>query len=441
MSRLTVDLKCLSLRGAAVVALVVGTMVGCERGTTTAAPGPSTQPAPVSVSVSPIERVSANRTVDVVGTLFADQDVLISAKVPGRIISLQGDVGDRLPPGAILAEIDPTDYRMAVEMRTFALRQALADLDLTELPAGEFDPSKVPTVERARFELDNAQARLERVRKLFEVPQPLIPEQDFADRKTEAEVARRNLEVAELAARSLLAQARTRDSERAAAVQRLADATIRTPTAAAGGVGPDAMYAIAERRVSVGEYVREGDPLFRVVSDTTIRFRGAVAERFGPQVSLGQPVLLRIDGQSAEFTGKIARISPAIDTSNRTFQIEADFPNATRLLRPGAFGRAKIVVGESSGNARVPAAAVVSFAGIDRVYAVSAGKAVEIPVTRLPTPTSFPPNTVLLAGIPAEVTSVVTSGTARLARNVAVTVVDRPTTAATTAPSTPESRR
>jgi RND family efflux transporter MFP subunit len=426
----------------AMVALLAAAVAGCDNASSAGGSAPGGSAPPTQVGLSRVEWLTVDRTVEAVGSLFADQDAVISAKVSGRLLAVTGDVGDRFPADTVLAQIDPVDYRMAVQQREFALKQTLAELGLSALPGSDFDPQTVPTVARARFEVDNALARLERVRKLFEVPQPLIPEQEFTDRKTEYEVARRNLEVAELAARSLLAQARTRDAERAAAEQRLMDATIRTPPAVPGSPGEaSAEYAIAERRVTVGEYVREGDPLFRIVRDSTIRFRASVAERFSSELQLDQQVRLHVEGRPREFVGRVARISPAIDPVTRTFQIEADFVNADRQLRPGAFGRARIVVGQQSGVARVPAAAVVSFAGIDRVYSVADGKAVEHRVTKVPEPNPADPATasagplvsagaspfpstrgILVQGLPPEITEVVTQGAQRLSRGVLVTI-------------------
>src|SRR5690606_14920775 len=67
----------------------------------------------------------------------------------------------------------------------------------------------------------------------------------------------------------------------------------------------------------------------------------------------------------------------------RMFQIEATVDNAARRLRPGSFARGTITVGERSGVVYVPRASVVSFAGLDKVYTVADGKAVEHTVTLL----------------------------------------------------------
>jgi len=55
------------------------------------------QPAPVRLAAARAGPVQ--RYVDVVGTLFGDEEATVSAKVPGRIVQVARDVGDRVAPG------------------------------------------------------------------------------------------------------------------------------------------------------------------------------------------------------------------------------------------------------------------------------------------------------------------------------------------------------
>ncbi|HWP41425.1 MAG TPA: biotin/lipoyl-binding protein, partial [Tepidisphaeraceae bacterium] len=167
-------------------------------------------PEPISVQVAPVRTGPLERVVEVVGTLWGDEHVTLGAKVPGRVRDIFVDVGDRVGPGQPLAQIDPADYELAVEQKQMELKEALAKLGLSELPDEHFDVASVATVQRARFQAANAQARLERARVLFQAKPPLISEQDYADLETACQVAQRDHAVAELEARSQLALARSR---------------------------------------------------------------------------------------------------------------------------------------------------------------------------------------------------------------------------------------
>jgi RND family efflux transporter MFP subunit len=242
------------------------------------------------------------------------------------------------------------------------------------MPPNDFDLRSVATVERAQYQAENAKARLERSRKLFEQKPPLISEQDFADLQTAYDVAVRDAEVARLDAKSSLAAARSRESDLRVAEQTLADTQIHAP------VLPDARtYAVAQRTVSVGEYVSAGTPAFRLVLDNVVKFRAALPEREAGTLRAGQKVTLRATGQDETLQGTVTRVSPSIDLTTRTFQIEATFDNASGRLRPGAFVRGTVVTGEDADVAIVPQSAVTSFAGLNKVYTMRGGKAVDHP--------------------------------------------------------------
>jgi cobalt-zinc-cadmium efflux system membrane fusion protein len=56
-------------------------------------------------------------------------------------------------------------------------------------------------------------------------------------------------------------------------------------------------------------------------------------------------------------------------------------PNESAALRPGAFAKADIVLAGDLRVVTVPAAAVVTFAGVEKVLTVDKGRAVEVRVT------------------------------------------------------------
>ena len=201
-----------------------------------------------------------------------------------------------------------------------------------------------------------------------------------------------------LTARSLLADARALQSELAQEQQRLADTTIRAPkageeaksqatTAPSGGGAADGAatqppkpisYAVASRQTSIGEYVREGTPLFRLVADSPVKFRAQVAERFLGQVKVGQGVRVKVQAYPDTFAGTVTRISPAVDMASRAFQVEMLLPNEDGRLQPGSFARGAILTRVDPEVTLVPSDAVVTFAGVSKVFTVDEqNKAVE----------------------------------------------------------------
>jgi multidrug efflux pump subunit AcrA (membrane-fusion protein) len=74
----------------------------------------------------------------------------------------------------------------------------------------------------------------------------------------------------------------------------------------------------------------------------------------------------------------VARISPALDPRNRTLLVEIELGNPDLALRPGAFAAADIVVDPDRQALTIPAEAVMTFAGVDKVMEVREGVAHEV---------------------------------------------------------------
>jgi RND family efflux transporter MFP subunit len=123
--------------------------------------------------------------------------------------------------------------------------------------------------------------------------------------------------------------------------------------------------------------VAAGAPVVSIVTIHPLRLRLPVPERPALRVRAGQTVRLRVDQEQTVHTGRVARISPAIDETSRTLLVEAEIPNPNGVLRPGAFVRAEILTDTEQNAVFVPPSALVTFAGIERVLSVAEGKAVE----------------------------------------------------------------
>jgi RND family efflux transporter MFP subunit len=418
-----------TLSAAAVVAMTM-LLSACERKTEAHTARAATT---VPVQLKPVQLLPVQRFVDVVGTLFGDEETVVSAKVPGRIIALYKDVGDLVSPGEPLVQVKQNDYQLAVNKAQLAMEEGLAKLGLKELPSKDFDVSKVPTVVKARLQRENADAKLKRGKKLFESKPPLMSEQDFSDLETALSVAKSDYDVELLTAQTLVAQVWSFKGDLDIANQRLTDATTRAPSTADattqpvenGEIPKDAhKYVVTARYVNLGELVKEITACYRLVDDTPIKLRAMVPERYVSEIKVGQKVRTKVEAYpDVDFWGAVSRINPQIDPDNRTFSIEVLIPNDDHRLKPGAFARASVQTRVDEKIVFAPREALVSFAGVDKVFTVDKGKAVEKNVT--PGDAHSPDNNYveIVKGLKGD-ERVVVSGTSKLAAGVPVTVRD-----------------
>src|SRR5687768_14020985 len=340
----------LPLATALTLAATLVALPACNK--TSAQPAAARGPATVPVILTPVQKLPVTRTVDVVGTLYGEEETVVSAKVPGRIITLYKDVGDPVAPGEPLVQLKPNDYQLAVNKAELAMKEALAKLGLTELPPPDFDITKIPTVVRAKLQADNAQARFNLGKKLFEAqPTKLITEEQFTDLQTAVKVAQSECEVELLNARTLVASAHALKGDLDIAAQRLNDATTRAPSlpepttqpstataAAMAGLNNTREYVVVARYVNVGELVREITPAYKLIDDNPIKLKAMVPERHVAEVKVGQKAKVRVEAYpGVEFEGVISRINPQVEITNRTFSVEILIRNDDHRLRSGAF--------------------------------------------------------------------------------------------------------
>ncbi len=354
------------------VIAAAGGVQGCRRaGGAVEAGRPAA--APVEVQLGPVVRTPLERRIQLTGTLFGREEATLSAKVAGRVTEIVRDVDDVAKSGDVVVQVERTEYRLALAERESALKAALAKLGLKEMPGEDFDASKVPTVVRSRAEAANAAAKMERARSLYEQKPPLLSQQDFDDIRTQSEVSMRSAEVERLNAEATLAEAKTQAAVIASAQQKLDDTAIRAPTPMSG---ESITYRVAERLVSLGEIVSVGQAVARIVASDVLKFRGQVPEQYMGRVVQGQKATVKVDAFAESFAGVVARVAPRIDSRTRTFEVEIEIANPQGRLKPGGFARVAVVIGVEENIPQVPKEAVVSFAGVRRIFSVKDGKAV-----------------------------------------------------------------
>lgn len=134
---------------------------------------------------------------------------------------------------------------------------------------------------------------------------------------------------------------------------------------------------VEKRLVNLGELVKTQMPVMAVVRMDPLKVMAEIPERMAPWISTGQPVELRVDAYpDKRFTGKLSRISPAVNTATRAFPFEALVPNQDATLKPGTFARVHIETGRLDETVTVSYASLQYRYGVNRVFVVDGDKLV-----------------------------------------------------------------
>ena len=312
----------------------------------------------ISVAVAPALRTSIPRKIEFVGSLAGAEQVTLSSEVEGTVETVRNDLGDPVRKAQVLVDLVQDEFLQRKEQARAELDQVSARLGIPPGTEGA-EIEKTSLVRKALAEFDNARKDLERRKDL--AGKNLIAMKDVDDADARFLVAEANVRAAREEANNLLATLRGKRASLAIAEKKLRDTRVKSPI--------DGF--IESRMVSTGEYVKVGTPLFRIVDDRTIRLLGEVPEFYAESLATGLPVELSVDGRPGKtYRGTLKRISPASNAANRAIQVEGGFPNAARELKSGFFGKAAILLRVDPNGVSVPKQAVVTFAGVEKVFVI-----------------------------------------------------------------------
>lgn len=346
------------------LAAVVGCGTGVKGESTPAGGGAPAQFVNTATAVEqPIRRF-----LEVTGTLAAQEEAEVAAEVQGRVIATPVERGTRVADGDALIRIASTEMEAQVAEADANAAQIVGRLGLTD--GEDFQVDRVPEVANARANLALAEGDFERAQMLFD--RKLLSKADFDQRSAQAEVARRQYDIARNGAMQqyqALLGARARVS---LAKKALDDTVVRAPFA--GVVG--------QRLVSVGDYVARGTKVASVLRTNPLRVNLTVPQQYSAEVAVGRPVQLQVDAAPGQkFDGQVRFVSPALQADSRTLIVEALVANDSGVLKPGSFATARIEQASERPAVLVPAAAVRTVSGTSRVYVISGDRAEERIVT------------------------------------------------------------
>ncbi len=128
---------------------------------------------------------------------------------------------------------------------------------------------------------------------------------------------------------------------------------------------------ISERLIKKGNMVATHAPTFRLTDFDPLLAVMHVPERELNKLRKGQRAELRLDALYGEvFTGFIKRISPIVDPTTGPFKVTIEVRDRSRQLKPGMFGRIRIVYDTRTDVLLVPKEAILAEDDESAVYVV-----------------------------------------------------------------------
>ncbi len=201
----------------------------------------------------------------------------IAAEVAGQVIRIEADIGARVEAGQLLAAIDPTDYQNQLRSRQ-----------------GE--------VGRIQTLIDNQRRRVKRFRSLLD--------DNFVSNDV--------LEDEEASLKALQRQITTAEALRDIAARDLEKCEIHAPVTG----------QIQNRSITVGSYVKKGDPAFQISDSRQLRVHLPFPETVVQQLHPGQVVRLDTPASAGSTVeGAITALRPMVEPTSRAGEVIIDIEN------------------------------------------------------------------------------------------------------------------
>lgn len=213
--------------------------------------------------------------------------------------------------------------------------------------------------ERARSQLQLAQADVERLQALYE--QGAIPQKRLLEARQALEVAKVELQTAQ-----------SRIQQRAGD-KGVAGIALRAP------IGGEVVSATARP----GAFVRAGEALFTLASTDRRWLEVAVPERFGDRIRHATGAWISHDGRTqildASHGAEVVRVSQQVEPTNRTVSVAIEYPlqtgaNNFGLSLLGARLPAHVYVDEPKSLLAIPVSAIIDDGGQPTVYVQTGGE-------------------------------------------------------------------
>ncbi len=308
---------------------------------------------PVAVSTHTVARGQVLAEVLGTGTLEARVSAIVGPKIPGLIVRIAVDEGDRVKAGDTLIALEDTDVRQQVAVAEADVAAAAASVERFQ-------------ADRRRAEAVLSQARLTHERHVRAAGSNASSQQELdkaaeALAVAEAELARSGAAISE-GQRRLTAAERSLDYQRA----RLHDTTIEAPF--------DALVVRRDR--DAGDVVTAGASVLQLVSLQEMWVTAWVDETELARLAESQPARVVFRSEPAvEYSGAVSRVGREADRETREIIVDVRVERLPTNWAVGQRAEVYILVARRESVTVLPAGLVLRREGRTGVIVDDGGRA------------------------------------------------------------------
>jgi RND family efflux transporter MFP subunit len=338
------------------------------------------------VAGTPVRKPLAHYTTQP-GRIEAFETTPLFSKIPGYVEFVAVDIGDEVSQGDVLVKLSAPELLDDVEQHEALVAQVESEIKQAEAAvlAAKADVRSlqaqraqvlagVDAAEAMHVRWTSEHARVTDLaaggslsRKLVEEAESQLKAADATWKQSEAAVLSAEAAVEQGAANVAKAEA---DLEAVKSRLRVAEAHLSRAKTMANYAEIKAPFngVVTRREVDTGHFVQPASgasakPLIVVARNDIVRIFVDIPETEASHVqggAEGDTALVLVQAlNDREYVARVTRTAWSLEASNRSLRAEIDVPNDDRMLRPGMYATAKILLDQRDSALTVPATAVL----------------------------------------------------------------------------------
>jgi RND family efflux transporter MFP subunit len=315
-------------------------------------------PEPVPVKVETVATQEVRPEWRYSGEIRPDTEVQLAFKESGYVAGLRQtkgadgrvrdiQVGDEVPPGAVVAHLRRSDYEAT-------LNTAVGQERSTE---GALEASRAQ-LEQAKADQRKADQDFERAQALYAAKAMTRPDYDAAVEQHDAAAASVQAAVRQIDARA--GQLNAAQGQRTSAQIGLGDTNLVAPMP---GV-------IVAKEVERGDLVGPGTRAFVLDDTRRVKVAFGVPDNMVAHFRMGAAVPVEVEALGRTLTGRVTEIAASADAQTRVFNIEVTLPNTDCSLKVGMIASVRIDQETPQTVPVVPLTALITAESGSNNYAV-----------------------------------------------------------------------
>jgi RND family efflux transporter MFP subunit len=302
------------------------------------------------------------------------QEIDVYAKESGYVRDLLVDYGTRVKKGQLMAVLEIPELEAQIQQDEAAVKNATDMITHAE--------HELNRVEAAHQPLHAAYERLNTVAK----SRPgLVAQQEVDNAQGQDLASEAQVEASKASLQSAQSELQAAEAKKEHDSVLFAYARITAPFA---GV-------VTEREANLGTLMQAGTssstqviPLARLSQDDLFRLVIPVPETYVKYIRIGEPVSVNVTSLNRTFPGKVTRFSVDVKEDTRTMHTEVDVQNPERVLMPGMYAEATLVLEQKANTVSVPLQALDRNGDVITVDVVTPENKIDIRTVKLGMETS-----------------------------------------------------